>query len=228
MKLAAVCISVFCVVPVIVSCAGKAPLPAVTAAIEPPAPASTPAPALAHEQVYRETGTASWYGREFHGRRTADGGTFDGEGLSAAHRTLPLGTAIRVTNLDNYKTIDVKVSDRGPFVRGRILELSYGAARALDFVREGTARVKIEALAPVRSDGVYTVQAAVFVEEENAKTLKGRLQAKYETVYIVPGETNLGTFYRVRVGLYPSEEKAERIAAKLALDGLEPVVVRKD
>jgi rare lipoprotein A len=187
-----------------------------------------PAPALAREQVYRETGTASWYGREFHGRRTADGGTFDREGLSAAHRILPLGTVIRVTNLDNYKTIDVRVSDRGPLVRDRILELSYGAARALDFVREGTARVKIETLAPVRSDGVYTVQAAAFVEEENAKTLKGRLQAKYETVYIVPGETNLGMFYRVRVGLYPSEEKAERIAAKLALDGLEPVVVRKD
>ncbi len=228
MKLAAVCISVLCAVPVIVSCAGKAPLPAVPAAVEPPAPAPMPAPALAREQVYRETGTASWYGREFHGRRTADGGTFDREGLSAAHRILPLGTVIRVTNLDNYKTIDVRVSDRGPLVRDRILELSYGAARALDFVREGTARVKIETLAPVRSDGVYTVQAAAFVEEENAKTLKGRLQAKYETVYIVPGETNLGMFYRVRVGLYPSEEKAERIAAKLALDGLEPVVVRKD
>jgi rare lipoprotein A len=225
MKLAAVCISVLCAVPVIVSCAGKAPLP-VPAAVEPPA--STHAPALAQEQVYRETGTASWYGREFHGRRTADGGTFDQEGLSAAHRILPLGTIIRVTNLNNSKTIDVRVSDRGPFVRGRILELSHGAAKALGFVREGTAQVKIETLAPVRNDGVYTVQAAAFVEEENAKTLKGRLQAKYETVYIVPGETNIGTFYRVRVGLYPSEEKAERIAAKLALDGLEPVVVRKD
>jgi rare lipoprotein A len=228
MKLVAVCISVLCAVPIIVSCAGKAPLPVVPVVPERPAPAATAAPAPAQEPVYRETGTASWYGRELQGRRMADGGTFDMEGLSAAHRILPIGTVIRVTNLDNYKTINVRVSDRGPFLRSRILELSYGAAKALDFVREGTARVKIETLAPVGSDGVYTVQAATFVEEENAKTLKGRLQAKYETVYIVHGETNLASFYRVRVGLYPSEEKAERIAAKLALDGLEPVVVRKD
>ena len=149
-------------------------------------------------------------------------------GVSAAHRTLPLGTVIRVTNLDNYKTIDVTVSDRGPALRSRVLDLSYGAARALGFVREGTVRVKYETLAPVPGDGVYTVQAAVFVEEEHAKTLKGRLQTKYETVYIVSAETNLGKFYRVRVGMYPTEEKAERIAAKLALDGLEPVVMRKD
>jgi rare lipoprotein A len=149
-------------------------------------------------------------------------------GVSASHRTLPLGTVIRVTNLDNYKTIDVRISDRGPFVRSRILELSYGAARALDFVRAGTAMVKIETNEPVRGDGVFTVQAAAFVEEEHARTLKRRLQTKYETVYILSRETNFGKFYRVRVGMYPSEEKAERIAAKLALDGLEPVVVRKD
>jgi rare lipoprotein A len=228
MKLAAVCITVLCAMSVIVSCAGKAPLPAAPAVPERPAPAAAAAPALAPEQVYRETGVASWYGRELQGRRMADGGTFDMEDLSAAHRILPLGTVIRVTNLDNYKTISVRVSDRGPFVRSRIIELSYGAAKELEFVRQGTARVRIETLEPVRGDAIYTVQAAMFVEEENAKTLKGRLQAKYEKVYIVPGETNLGTFYRVRVGLYPSEEKAERIAAKLALDGLEPVVVRKD
>jgi rare lipoprotein A len=226
MKLAAVCISVLCAVPVIVSCAGKAPLP--------PAPVATAVtttaqpPAQAHDQIYRETGTASWYGGDLHGRPTASGETFDMNGVSASHRTLPLGTVIRVTNLDNYKTIDVRISDRGPFVRSRILELSYGAARALDFVRAGTAMVKIETNEPVRGDGVFTVQAAAFVEEEHARTLKRRLQTKYETVYILSRETNFGKFYRVRVGMYPSEEKAERIAAKLALDGLEPVVVRKD
>jgi rare lipoprotein A len=149
-------------------------------------------------------------------------------GISAAHRTLPLGTVIRVTNLDNYKAIDVRISDRGPFARSRVLELSYGAARVLDFVRAGTARVTIETIEPVRGDGVFTVQAAAFVEEEQAKTLKGRLQMKYETVYIVAGETNIGKLYRVRVGMYPTEEKAGRIAAKLALEGLEPVVMRKD
>ena len=208
------------------SCAGSVPSP--LPAAPQPSPVSAPASTAAPGQVFRESGTSAWYGRELHGRRAADGSTFDQEGLSASHRILPLGTVIRVTNLDNYKTIDVRVSDRGPFVRGRVLELSYGAAKVLEFVREGTARVKIESLAPVRGDGVFTVQAASFVEEEHAKSLKERLQTKYETVYIVPGETNLGTFFRVRVGHYPSEEKAERIAAKLTLDGLEPVVVRKD
>ena len=90
------------------------------------------------------------------------------------------------------------------------------------------ARVKLESLEPVRDPAVYTVQAAVFAEEENAKSLKARLQRKYETVYILSHESNVGKFYRVRVGAYPSEEKAERIAGKLTLDGLEPVVVRKD
>jgi len=226
MKLAAVCISVLCAVPVIVSCAGKAPLPPAPVATAETTTAQPPAQAL--DQIYRETGTASWYGGDLHGRPTASGEIFDMNGVSASHRTLPLGTVIRVTNLDNYKTIDVRISDRGPFVRSRILELSYGAARALDFVRAGTAMVKIETNEPVRGDGVFTVQAAAFVEEEHAKTLKRRLQTKYETVYILSRETNFGKFYRVRVGMYPSEEKAERIAAKLALDGLEPVVVRKD
>ena len=227
MKPAAVCIFVLCTAFVIASCAGMPPPPVAPAVVEPPAPAAA-SPAQPLGQIYRETGTASWYGADLHGRPTTSGETFNMNGVAAAHRTLPLGTVIRVTNLDNYKSLDVTVSDRGPALRSRVLDLSYGAARALDFVREGTARVKLETLAPVRSDGVYTVQAAVFVEEEHAKTLKGRLQTKYETVFIVPGETNLGRFYRVRVGMYPSEEKAERVAAKLALDGLEPVVMRKD
>jgi len=227
MKPAAVFIYVLCTVCVFASCAGKAPLPAEPASVEPPASAVAPLE-QPRDQIYRETGTASWYGADHHGKPGASGDIFDMNGISAAHRTLPLGTVIRVTNLDNYKTIDVRISDRGPFVRSRILELSYGAARALDFVRAGTARVRIETLTPVQGNGIYTVQAASFVEEELAKTLKGRLQMKYETVFIVPGETILGKFYRVRVGMYPTEEKAGRIAAKLALDGLEPVVMRKD
>ena len=209
------------------SCAGTAQLTTQPSVVEPQVTAIA-VPVQPQERTYRETGTASWYGADLHGRPTANGDIFDMNGVSAAHRTLPLGTVVRVTNLDNYKTIDVKVSDRGPALRSRVLELSYGTARALDFVREGTARVKFETLAPVRSDGIFSVQAAAFVEEEHAKTLKARLQTKYETVYIIPGETNIGKLYRVRVGLYPSEEKAERIAAKLALDGLEPVVMRKD
>jgi rare lipoprotein A len=177
---------------------------------------------------YRETGTASWYGGEFQGRRTASGEIFDMYGMSAAHRTLPLGTVIRVTNLDNSRNITLKVNDRGPFVRGRVLELSYGAARELGFAKQGTATVRIETTEPVELAGAFTVQAAVFAEEESAKALRERLQRKYEIVMIVPFVSNAGTFYRVRVGAYGSEVKAEHIAVKLTLDGLEPVVVRKD
>jgi rare lipoprotein A len=201
-----------------------------SAPVPPPAPeaappAETPPPA---RQVYRETGTTSWYGRELHGRKTASGEVFDMNGLSAAHRTLPLGTVIRVTNLDNYKSVKVTVIDRGPLVRDRILDLSYGAARELGFAAQGTARVKIETLEPVPDTGTFTVLAAAFTEEENARLLRERLTQRYEVVAIVPSESNVATFYRVRVGNYPSEEKADRIASKLTLEGLEPIVVRKD
>jgi rare lipoprotein A len=179
--------------------------------------------------TYRELGTASWYGKEFHGRKTASGDTFDMNGLSAAHRTLPLGATIRVTNLDNYKSIRVKVNDRGPFVRNRSLDLSYGAAKELGFVETGAARVKIEALdALAEGEAVYTVHVGAFLEEESALALRERLGRKFETVFIEPFETNIAKFYRVRVGAYASEEKAERVAAKLTLEGVEPVVVRRD
>lgn len=200
----------------------------------PPAPPVNAAHSLApaavpgYREVYRETGTASWYGNEFHGRKTASGEIFDMYGISAAHRTLPLGTTIRVTNLDNYKSIKVRVNDRGPFARSRVLELSYGAAKELGFVAQGTARVKVEALEPVQDPGQYTVLAAVFTEAENARMLKDRLSKKFEVTSIVPFESNVGKFFRVRVGAYASEEKAELIAGKLMLEGLEPIVVRKD
>jgi rare lipoprotein A len=208
---------------VVGSCAGKA-IHDEQVVPDMPSPVAPQVP----DAVYRETGMASWYGRDFEGRTTASGEVFDQNGISAAHRTLPLGTVLSITNLDTNKSIKVRINDRGPFVKGRVLELSLGAAKELGFASQGTARVKIESLEPVRDQAVYTVQAAVFAEEENAKTLKARLQRKYETVYILSYESNVGKFYRVRVGAYSSEEKAERIAGKLTLDGLEPVVVRKD
>lgn len=177
---------------------------------------------------YRETGTSSWRGREFQGRTTASGEVFDMNVPSAAHRTLPLGTIIHVTNLDNSRSITVKVTDRGPFVRGRALELSYAAARELGFIAQGTAQLRIETGDTVPEGGTFSVQVAVYTEEENARMLKERLSRKYETIAIIPFESNVGRFYRVRVGAYSSQEKAERIAGKLVMDGLEPLVVRKD
>jgi len=211
--------------PGLASCAGGEVPPAPPVHTAPPAPPS----AEGYREVYRETGTASWYGKEFHGRKTASGEIFDMNGISAAHRILPLGTTIRVTNLDNYKSITLRVNDRGPFARNRVLELSYGAAKELGFVAQGTARVKIEALEPIEDPGgQYTVQAAVFAAADNARMLKDRLSKRFEVISIVPFESNVGKFFRVQVGAYASEEKAELIAGKLVMEGLEPIVMRKD
>jgi rare lipoprotein A len=195
----------------------------------PPQPAAVvPQAAPVRTPVYRETGVAGWYGKERQEKKTASGDAFDREGLSASHRTLPLGTVIRVTNLDNSKSIDVTISERGPFVKNRVLDLSYGAARELGFLADGTARVRIDTLEAVHDTARYTVQAATYTEEENARLLKDRLSKKFELVFIVQTETPISRLYHVRIGSYASEERAGKIAGKLMLEGLEPVVLRKD
>lgn len=192
-------------------------------------PVTAPAAAVSLTVVAsRQIGTASWYGKELHGRRTASGDIFDKQGLSAAHRTLPLGSMIRVTNLENNRSTTVRVNDRGPFVNSRLLDLSYGAARELGFAAAGTAQVRIERLDELPGAGHFTVHAAQYVEEENARLLKERLSAKFEIISIIPGATNLGTLYHVEIGVYATEEKAELVAGRVAREGLEPVVIRKD
>jgi len=96
--------------------------------------------------THEKTGLASWYGADFHGRTTASGKPYDMYGLSAAHRTLPLGTKVRVTNLGNGRQVVVTITDRGPLGRDRIIDLSYGAARQLGMAKEGLAKVRIEVL----------------------------------------------------------------------------------
>lgn len=148
---------------------------------------------------------------------------------SAAHRLLPLGSIIRVTNLENSKSITVTVNDRGPFIRSRVLELSYAAARELDFVERGAVRVLIETLQePAILSPAYSVLAAVFTEEVSARLLKDRLSYKYGLITINRFETNLGKFYRVMIGSYRTKEKAELVAGRLKLEGLEPIVTRRD
>jgi rare lipoprotein A (peptidoglycan hydrolase) len=113
-------------------------------AVPPPAP---PAPAAVEQPTYAETGMASWYGRDHQGKKTAAGERFDMNQLTAAHRTLPLNTTVRVTNIENQKTVKVRINDRGPYVRTRIIDLSSRAARALDIVDDGTAKVRLEVFA---------------------------------------------------------------------------------
>jgi rare lipoprotein A len=222
-------------IALIAACAGSRVLPSPIAAVVPsPLPVSEQQPSKpsvqepVQEQNYRETGMASWYGKKLQGKQTANGEVFDMYGLSAAHRTLPLGTVVRVTNLDNFKSITVRINDRGPFLKNRIIDLSYGAAKELGFLSQGTTLVRIEAVETVRDLVQYTVQAAVFTEEENARLLKERLNIKYGAVSIESFQTNIARFYRVQVGTYASEDRAEQAARKLMIEGLEPVVVRKD
>jgi rare lipoprotein A len=99
------------------------------------------------------TGVSSFYAEDFHGKLTANGEVYDMYGVTAAHKTLPLGTVCRVTNLENDKSLILRINDRGPYVKGRILDCSYGAAKKLDFITQGTAKVKIEVME--WGDGVY-------------------------------------------------------------------------
>ena len=143
---------------------------------------------MADARGFQQRGIASWYGEDFHGRQTSNGETYDMYGISAAHKTLPLGTYVRVVNLDNNRSLDVRINDRGPFVHGRIIDLSYGAARKLGVVGPGTAPVEIVALgtpAPGTSpdkpgylpvdyySGNFTFQVGAFVDRANAQRLTG-------------------------------------------------------
>jgi len=187
---------------------------------------------------YRQVGFASWYGPGFHGRKTSSGEVFNMHGFTAAHRTLPFGTLLKVKNRENGRWVQVKVNDRGPFVRGRILDLSYSAAKALDMIGTGTAFVDIRAIGREEDDvrqqrekGMqgYTVQVGAFVQEENALKLKAQLEKDYRPVYIVIAETVDRRYYRVRVGRLQTQDQADRLASRLTtLEKLETFVVRED
>ncbi len=163
---------------------------------------------------FRERGVASWYGSDFHGRKTSSGEVYDMYAMTAAHKTLPLGTYVRVRNLTNSKVIDVRVNDRGPFVEGRIIDLSYTGAKALGIVGPGTAPVEIMALGMaagisdgkqtyVKMDyekGAFTIQVGAFLERANAERLKAELDETYKNAHIVSYFDGRNNFYRVRVG----------------------------
>jgi rare lipoprotein A len=125
--------------------------------------------------AWEESGIASWYGGIFQGRTTANGETYDTNGYTAAHRTLPFGTVLEVTNLDNDLSVQVRVNDRGPFVDDRIIDLTYAAAKDIDMIRDGTARVRIVALEGSIQDVRFNVQIGAWGDLENALAHRIRL-----------------------------------------------------
>lgn len=162
-----------------------------------------------------EEGLASWYGHPYHGRPTASGTVYDMGKLTAAHRTLPFGTAVRVTNLDNHRSVVVIINDRGPFIDGRILDLSHGAAEALDALGPGVIPVRLEVLAfgdGMSGEHCWEVQVGAFEDPANVERAVARLRRDGFATRTVPASAGLT---RVRVASMTSRAHAIAVAAQL-------------
>jgi rare lipoprotein A len=178
---------------------------------------------------YVEQGTASWYGAPFNGHRSADGEIYDMNQPTAAHRTLPFNSMVRVTNLNNGLQTTVRVTDRGPFVQGRIIDLSYAAAQSISMIGTGTAPVRLELISGTDPyTGNFSVQVGAFRVQENAQRLQARLQQEYGLAMIQTYDSPDGIFYRVRVGRLPSLAAAQQFAAQLHSADFQTFVVRLD
>lgn len=186
---------------------------------------------------YRERGSASWYGKDFHGRPTASGEIYNMFDMTAAHKTLPLGTFLKVTDLESGRVVRVKVNDRGPFVGDRILDLSFGAAQELGVVGAGIAEIEFEIIGyqPIARGGQngFLVQVGSYQVRENAVRMKEKVAAHFRPVFIETYQSNGGALYRVRIGPFPSEEKAQRVAGKIPSqisteETIVPVVIRAE
>ena len=179
---------------------------------------------------WTETGIASWYGHPYHGRQASSGEIYDMEQLTAAHRTLPFGSIVSVTNLDNGRTVTVRINDRGPFVEGRILDLSRAAARQLGIIGPGTALVRLRLLGyanpeAARTPPLYTIQAGAFADRRNAERFRQRLLKRYEPVDIAASASS-PVLYRVYVGRFGDMAEAEAAAARLRRDVRDVFIVR--
>ena len=179
---------------------------------------------------YTEEGNASWYGNPFHGRRSSNGEIYDMYKLTAAHRTLPFETMVRITNLNNGKTTTVRITDRGPFVDNRIIDLSQAAAREIESIGPGVVPVRIEVLGNVDvTAGFFTVQVGAFHDRGNADRLRDRLSISYSPIFIQQYDSPDGAFYRVRVGKISGQQAAQDFGEKLrANEGFSPMVIRLD
>jgi rare lipoprotein A len=192
---------------------------------------------LAAGQPYRERGTASWYGKKFHGQKTSSGEVYDMYGMSAAHKTLPIPSYARVTNLGNGRSVVVRINDRGPFHSDRVIDLSYAAAYRLGYIQAGSATVEVESLDPRQptvaaakpvapADGVY-LQVGAFSSRENAEDLRARVARELtwlsEQVQVLAS----GGLWRLRVGPYGTSDAARSVAERIEAElKLKPLLVK--
>jgi rare lipoprotein A len=178
-----------------------------------------------------QTGIASWYGDPYHGRRAANGEIYDMFSFTAAHRTWPFETFVRVTNLTNSKHVDVRITDRGPFVDGRIIDLSRAAAEKIDMVGPGIVKVKLKVIHPseadpsTRSTATFAVQAGAFRDRDRADQLCESLGKKFPAARVASTEGS--TLWRVLVGHESAYDRAQQLAARVRRDVPSAIVVRE-
>ncbi len=172
-------------------------------------------PTVAAPIVQGEEGIASWYGHPYHGRQAASGEIYNMYDMTAAHRTLPFGTQVRVHDLENGRDVTVRINDRGPFVDGRIIDLSYAAAQGMGM--NGVARVRLEILGVGSSPepAVFAVQVGAFGDPANAARLKALIEVNFTPVTVQSFDRGDGIFHRVRVGHESTEAGALELAEKL-------------
>ncbi len=182
---------------------------------------------------FTQEGVASWYGKDFHGKKTSNGETYDMHAMTAAHKTLPLGVFVKVRNKENGRETVVRVNDRGPFVKNRVIDLSYSAAKKLGVDLKGTAPVRIEALgykaggpggesykAPETYDsGNYSVQVGAFKDQQNAKRLSEEMKKLHGYSEVRSASVNGEFFYRVQAGKFSSLHEAEEAEARFSDQG---------
>ncbi len=196
---------------------------------------------------YEETGMASWYGKKFHGRKTSSGEIYDMYGMTAAHKTLPLPTYVEVTNLENERQVILRVNDRGPFHGGRLIDLSYAAAKKLGVVSSGTARVKVRAVSVGESNQhtahtsersavvkpatrvdnqLIFLQVGAYASLQSARGVKQAIQnLTGDPVSIRELDRHSGTLYRVWVGPLVSADQGRKLSMRLDNQGYDSQVV---
>lgn len=223
---------------VMISCGGKKP----PVAKEPGKQKATQKPYTVFGKRYEplkthvgftQEGIASWYGKDFHGKKTSNGEVYDMHAMTAAHKTLPLGVFVKVRNRDTGQEAVVRVNDRGPFVKNRIIDLSYTAAKKLSVDLKGTAPVRVEALgyraagasgesysAPESYDsGNYSVQVGSFKDQQNAKRLSEEMKKLHGYSEVKTAVVNGELFYRVQAGVFTSLQAAEEAEERFADQG---------
>lgn len=187
-------------------------------------------------RAYSQEGLASWYGRRFHGKKTSSGEPYDMYAMTAAHPTLPIPSYARVTSLVNGRSVVVRINDRGPFHKNRLIDLSYTAAHKLGYLAQGSARVRVESIDPAANglpddasvDGLF-LQVGAFGQPENAQKLLTRIKRELGVDDTRIQVVLIGTLHRVQIGPYANEDdaRADRVQVRERLD-LKAVLVRRE